>query len=394
MVRCGAGAGGTPRRAHCYDEPMRARVVVPNGLTEADVAGWAACAAAAIEPNPCMEPGWLLPALDHLDASPTTRVVLVEHDGAVVACVPIAEFAADDGTSGGHGARGALVTRVAPVAVTLGTPLVSAAGGRDALACAVEEIRREAERRASSLIIMEWVANDGPVARLLDEAAAEAGLRLVEFDHWERGMLRRRDGEEEYWLRGIGKNRRRTIRQHGQRLRDALGGHPTVRIRTDGGATEAFLRLEASGWKGHQPEGLAFARQAATTEFFRTVTARYLDDGRGWFLSLEAGDAPIAMIFCVRSGEGLFAYRTAYDEGLARYGPGVAAFLAAMEYFDRDTDARWFDTCSAPGNGHLLGLFPDRRTMATVMIRVPGGRRSVAADLPATTGAVPQPEGA
>ena len=92
------------------------------------------------------------------------------------------------------------------------------------------------------------------------------------------------------------------------------------------------------------------------------------------FVSLEAGNTPLAMICCVRAGEGLFAYRTAYNEDLARFGPGVAVFLAAMEHFDRETDALWFDSCTVPDNQHLLGLFPDRRPMATVMFRIAASR--------------------
>jgi CelD/BcsL family acetyltransferase involved in cellulose biosynthesis len=355
---------------------MLARVVAPNELTSSDLARWSECAACSLEPNPFFEPGWLLPALEYLNESPTTMLVLAEHKGAVQACVPIVEITADQSRTGGQGRHSALETRVAPTAVTLGTPLVTAEGGCEALACVMTEIGREAERRGASLVIMEWVGYGGPTARLLRELAVETKHLLVEFDVWERGFLRRQAGDGEcYWLRGIGKNRRRTIRQHYLHLNAALGTSPSLRMRTDGAAVDSFLRLEASGWKGHQPGGLAFRREAATTKFFEAVCGRYIDDGRMWFLSLEGGGAPIAMICCVRAGEGVFAYRTAYDEDLARFGPGVEVFLAAMEHFDRETDALWFDTCSARDNQHLLGLFPDRRAMATVMFRVPGSQK-------------------
>ena len=351
---------------------MRARIVAPNELTKTDLAAWSDCAASSLEPNPFFEPSWLLPAIEYLDESPTTMLVLVEHSGAIQACVPIVEVAADQRSTESHRKHSALETRVAPTAVTLGTPLVTAEGGCEALACLLTEILREAEHRGVGLVIMEWVGNDGPIARLLREVANQTNNTLIEFDVWERGFLSRPVGDEEsYWLRGIGKNRRRTIRQHHLQLTAALGTSPSLHIRTDGGAIDEFLRLEASGWKGHQPGGLAFRQQAGTTKFFEAVCSRYFDEGRMWFLSLEGRGAPIAMMCCVRSGDGIFAYRTAYDEELAKFGPGVELFLAAMEHFDRNTDARWFDTCSARDNEHLLGLFPDRRAMATVMFRVP-----------------------
>jgi hypothetical protein len=356
---------------------MRARIVAPNDLTSMELARWSECAASSLEPNPFFEPNWLLPALEYLNESPTAMLVLAEHKGSVQACVPIVEVTADENSAGGHGKHSALETRVAPTAVTLATPLVTAEGGCEALACVMMEIGREADRRGAGLVIMEWVGYDGPIALLLKEVAAETQHLLVEFDVWERGFLRRRVGDEEcYWLRGIGKNRSRTIRQHRRHLDAALGMSRSLRARTDGAAVDAFLRLEASGWKAHRPDGLAFWRHAATTKFFKAVCGPYLDDGRMWFLSLEENEAPVAMICCIRAGEGIFAYRTAYDEDLARFGPGVETFLAAMEHFDRETDACWFDTCSARDNQHLLGLFPDRRTMATVMFRVPSSHNA------------------
>lgn len=355
---------------------MRARIVAPNELTGTDLSGWSECAASSLEPNPFFGPDWLLPAVECLDESPTTRLVLAEHKGSVHACVPIVEVVTDQSGNGGHAKHSALKTRVAPTAVTLGTPLVTAEGGAEALACVMAEIRREAVCRGASLVVMEWVGYGGPIARLLKEAAVETNIHLVEFDVWERGFLRRQDGGDEgYWMRVIGKNRRRTIRQHRRHLNAVFEASPSLRMRTDVAAIDAFLRLEVSGWKGNQPDGLALRRETATTKFFETVCGRHLNDGRMAFLSLEGDGVPIAMICCVRAGEGLFAYRTAYDEDLAKYGPGVEVFVAAMEHFDRETDASWFETCSTRDNQHLLELFPDRRSLATVMFRVPSAHK-------------------
>ncbi|MGA2836374.1 MAG: GNAT family N-acetyltransferase [Acidimicrobiales bacterium] len=350
---------------------MQARVVAPTELTSADVARWSECAASSLEPNPFFEPGWLLPALAHLDESPTTVLVFAEHDGAVHAFVPVEEIGSDDDLAGARRTHATLVTRVVPTAVALTTPLVVAERAVEALMCLMSELLRMAEERGADLVVMEWVARDGRTARLLRDAADRGDHHLIEFDSWERGFLRRRsDLEDSYWLRAIGKNRRRTIRQHRQRLDAVLGSTSRLRTRTDPDAIDAFLRLEASGWKGRDPGGLALRRQSGSAAFFDAVCRCHLDGGRMWFVSLEGDSGPIAMVCCLRGGDGVFAIRTAYDEDLARFGPGVEVFLAAMERFDRDTDARWFDSCSGPDNRHLLGLFPDRRALATMMFRV------------------------
>ncbi len=56
-----------------------------------------------------------------------------------------------------------------------------------------------------------------------------------------------------------------------------------MRVRTDRDAVADFLALEASGWKGNEPRGLAFQRSEAGASFFAAVCAHYLDEGRMWF---------------------------------------------------------------------------------------------------------------
>lgn len=355
---------------------MRARIVAPDELTATDLAAWSDCASSSLEPNPFFEPGWLLPALEHLDESGTTTLVLAERSGVVHACVPATRVAVDNDETEGHKAHAALMTRVTPTVIPLGTPLVTRTGGHEAVACLITGLSEQAERLGAGLVIMDWVGNDGPTAQLLRDVAAHATHPVIEFESWERALLRRRSGDDEqYWLRSVGKHRLRTIRQHRRHLDAALETSLGLRRRVDNSAIDEFLRLEESGWKGYQPDGLAFRRQEGSARFFEEVCRRYIDEGRLWFISLEADGSPIAMICFLRAGEGEFAFRTAYDEDFAKFGPGVQVFMDAMEDFARKTDACWLDTCSAPGNEHLLGLFPDRHAMATFMFRVPASDR-------------------
>ncbi len=215
------GAGGP------YAGPLvRSRTVAIDELTSSDIAAWSDCAARSLEPNPFFEPAWLLPALEHLGAADAPVLVLVERNGSVECCLPLGEVGIDEEACGDGPRRSSLTTMVAPDALALGTPLVTEQGGGEAAACAVAELVHEALRRGAELVDMEWVGCAGPVARLLHDAAAEQGVALVEFDSWERAFLRRRAGEEAYWLANIGKHRRRTIRQHRNHLDLAPAGTP------------------------------------------------------------------------------------------------------------------------------------------------------------------------
>jgi hypothetical protein len=222
---------------------VQCRIVGPEELTTADLAAWSDCAAASLEPNPFLEPAWLLPAIEHLDESPTARLAIVEHDGAIHALAPVEQIAAGHDATGAPRGHSALVTRVTPTAVALGTPLVTHQGGADAARSLLAGLRREAARVGASHVILEWIGADGPIAPLLQGVLAHADHPLFQFDSWERAMLRRRPGDDAgYSLRNVGKNRLRTIRQHRRHL-DGPGPtlgrstHSCASRRPDGRAT-------------------------------------------------------------------------------------------------------------------------------------------------------------
>jgi CelD/BcsL family acetyltransferase involved in cellulose biosynthesis len=338
---------------------VQCRIVGPEELTTADLAAWSDCAAASLEPNPFLEPAWLLPAIEHLDESPTARLAIVEHDGAIHALAPVEQIAAGHDATGAPRGHSALVTRVTPTAVALGTPLVTHQGGADAARSLLAGLRREAARVGASHVILEWIGADGPIAPLLQGVLAHADHPLFQFDSWERAMLRRRPGDDAgYSLRNVGKNRLRTIRQHRRHLDEALGASPGVRTRTDLGAIDAFLRLEASGWKGHEADGLALRQRDGAKAFFETACRQFLVEGRLWFHSLECDGEPIAMICMVRADEGEFAFRTAYDEDLAKFGPGVEVFVDAMQQFERSTDGAGSTRAPHRATGTSWGCSP------------------------------------
>jgi hypothetical protein len=64
------------------------------------------------------------------------------------------------------------------------------------------------------------------------------------------------------------------------------------------------------------------------------------------------------MICMVRAGEGEFAFRTAYDEDLAKFGPGVEVFVDAMQQFERSTDGAGSTRAPHRATGTSWGCSP------------------------------------
>jgi len=143
---------------------------------------------------------------------------------------------------------------------------------------------------------------------------------------------------------------------------------------------EAFLRLEATTWKGEA--GTAIASSPALKSFYETLVERLAAGGHlQWFL-LQRGEEIVAALMGVRSGRSLALWKTAYDQAYASVSPGnlmMERFLRSAFESDSITRvnclsnapwiARWNTTpephwrvrAYPPSAGPLaFGLLPDR----------------------------------
>ncbi len=95
-------------------------------------------------------------------------------------------------------------------------------------------------------------------------------------------------------------------------------------------AFQQFVELENSGWKGkqrsslaHRPHLLELYRQAAqlSSPYFRML-----------LFELRLDNRLIAASLCPQTRDGLFVYKIAYDESMARYSPGILLRVAEIQY--------------------------------------------------------------
>ena len=153
----------------------------------------------------------------------------------------------------------------------------------------------------------------------------------------------------------------------------------------DPSAMVDFVRMEASGWKG-TGDGTAYARDPAKVAWFQEWCAWWASAGRVIVIAVNLGGKSIAMLYCVLAGEGIFLYRTAYDDAYSKYGPGALLLEAVMEVLLGETSAEWVDSSTDPANKINLEMLPERQTIAMLLVGT-GGRvdRSVISAMPAMT---------
>lgn len=95
------------------------------------------------------------------------------------------------------------------------------------------------------------------------------------------------------------------------------------------GAMEAFLEVEASGWKGR--EGGAVACDAKMVVYYRALMQRMGENGRCELDLLWLGERAIGTIFWFRSGRSLHLQKIAYLEELAQLAPGKLILAEALK---------------------------------------------------------------
>lgn len=327
-------------------------------MSPADSAAWDRLAERAVEPNPFFERAFVAIACETLGAR-DVGVLFVRDGDDWAGCIPVR------------------VTRALglPLVVSgwkhpysfLGTPLVD----RDRLKRFSAALSRSVAERDQGRYLALRRASAGPVLDSIRRAAAAAKVDILFERSFERAALERRP--EADYTAGLKSKRRSELKRQRRRLGESLGGELKARDRADTEeAVEEFLRLEASGWKGK--DGTAMASDRRSAAFFRTICAKLADGGRLRIRSLQVGDRVLAMTCDLRAGETLFGFKTAFDEGLARFSPGIQLQIDNFGAFHERDSERSIDSCSEPDNETMNALWPDRRSIVTLLL----GRRGFA----------------
>ena len=339
---------------------MNPRIFPLSSLSPAQLNAWRELAEQAAEPNPFMEPAFVLAAAQHLRSG---RLFLFapgrgnRFDAAVVlqprhafSKVPVPCFA----------------TRTNKYCF-LGTPLIDAARVESGVA----ELIAMAKAGPYPLLALELLGNDGPVVEALEEVAAAQRTALVRWNIADRAALRRR--HELTYLTNTHRTKRRRELNRLRRLaeREFSGISRTVDRSAEETAYDDFLRLEQSGWKGRV--GTALADAPGDADFFRQACRAFAAEDRLQLLSWEVAGNRLSMKCNFRAGRGVFCFKIAYDENFAQYSPGIQLEVDNIELFHRERRAEWMDSCAEPDNTMINRLWPDRRSISTVLIAADHG---------------------
>lgn len=330
------------------------------------VSRWDILARRAAEPNPFLESWYLLPALRALDPDETLRVFLLEAGDEIVGLMPLAER-----TRYYRHPLPNLAGWTHPNAF-LGTPLI-AEGHEQAF---WRELLAWADRNAGNALFLHLseLVLDGPVFKALTKVISDEKRLGAIVHREERALLRSGETPETYFAASLSGKKRKELRRQLNRLAEQ-GAVAFERQHDDAGLaewTDAFLDLEAAGWKGKA--GSALALTDTTAGLFRAALAGAAAQGRLERLTLTLDAQPVAMLATFLCAPGAFSFKTAFDERYAKFSPGVLLQCENLMILDR-ADIAWTDSCAAADHPMIDHIWRERRTVARVSLAIGGALR-------------------
>lgn len=357
------GASPVPPPPDCV--PATTRLARLADLTPHDHARWALLSARADAPNIFAHDWFMQAALAHAPDRDAVHLAIVTHlSGAWLGVIPLIGRTRFGHWPVAHWQGWAGITQF------LGTPLVLPAHAAlfwDTLLGFLDT----QSGRAMMLHLDALDADDRVTGALLAHCDREMrAIRTV--GRFDRPALRAgedqgapHDGKARARLRSLS---RKLARDHGALTFSILDAaqDPAPWI-------DAFLALEAAGWKGRT--GSALGSDDATAALFRTLITRGHERGSVRLATLHAGDRAVARSCWFEAACWGHGFKMAFDEELRAYAPGQLLMQAVRDHVGARGDLS-FDTCVSRGAHHCDRLWRGTRPLVDIVVAIgPPGRR-------------------
>jgi CelD/BcsL family acetyltransferase involved in cellulose biosynthesis len=348
---------------------VRTAVLTINGLREdkALLAEWDVLASLASEPNPFGERWYLEAALDAL-GSDDIRVAIVRDD-ALIGIIPLIAQRRYAGLPIAH------VQNWLNHNAFLGTPLVRKGAEQSFWAALLGHLDNAPQ--SGLFLHLAGMAIEGPVAAALEAVCLAKKRRVALVHREERALLERGLSPDAYWEDNVRGKKRKELRRQHKRLAEE-GVLSFERGDGSGGLDQwiaDFLALERAGWKGENGSALDCADE--TRALFKNALHEAAKAGKLELLAHYLDSKPIAMLVNFLTPPGAFSFKTAFDEGYARYSPGVLLQIENLALLERN-GIDWCDSCAAQDHPMIDSLWSGRRSIGRYSVAIGGKAKRMA----------------
>lgn len=332
--------------------------------------------ARTIEPNLFFNPHFLAPAMPRLEDREVRLAVIRDDDGAARSRLRLLVPFSVERPATPFGVS-TLRTWANPFG-PLGTPLLDRDDPAGVMADFLEMLSRP-HLRLPKVLVLPDMRLDGPVAAVIRDLAAARGLAVETVNTVERPFLESRLDGDEYLRLSLRPHHFREFRRLKRRLGDLgeLAHHVATEPEEVRFGVEAFLSLEAAGWKGRRGTAMAIDRFRAA--FAREAINGLAEQGMARIHTLTLDGRPIAALVVFLERGKAYTWKTAYDETLRPFSPGTLLMIEVTQAHLADPEIRESDSCAVYDHPVMSRLWTERRPIGTMAIGLlPGSGRAVA----------------
>ena len=217
------------------------------------------------------------------------------------------------------------------------------------------------------IIALDAMRADGATMRALTRVLDSRGSTPCILRRSLRPMLASNLDGKHYMEKALSGSSRKKLRQHRRRLAEkgAFESKIVTEPEAVGRALEDFLRLEAAGWKGRKRTALLCNPADAT--FTREMMTSLAPQGDAWIHALYLDGRPVSMQIVLRAGAAAFTWKTAYDEALHDFSPGMLLLEDYTAALLADHGIAYVDSCSYDDSG-FMAAWGERQAMAELWI--------------------------
>lgn len=326
---------------------------------EALVPAWTDLAHRAIEPNGFFGPGPTLAAFRHLPEGRGARLLVAwRGEGEtrrLVGLLPLAK-------ARGRYLNPLPIWRAAACYGTVSTPLVDPDRPAETISAMLTALRAA----GTHALLLPYLPEDGPVADALREAGRLDARPVLAFAGHGRAFLQSPLAGAEYVRATLEPRRRKEADRQRRRLAELGRLETAIATGADLAADlDAFLALEAAGWKGRA--GTALSLSAGGTDFVRDLVERGARDGSVRIATLRLDGRVIAAGLVLIGGRRAFYAKTSYDEDLARFSPGLLLTLDLTAHLLDDPTIDDADSIAVADHPMIDRIWTGRLAIATTL---------------------------
>lgn len=332
-----------------------------DDLTNEFVSRWAELETRSVEGNAFLSPHFVIPAVDHLEGLYDQKPLILaieSEDGSKLLALGLFETSRS--------------SRLLPLThlqswrcehTLFDGLLVDKQRGTTALTTLFKWLGRQG-RRWQGVAFTDRSA-DSDLNEILETAASESGARWFEDWSRERAVISIEEVPEDCLQTLYSKSRRRSFRRSAKQLarfgevQYSYAGNADTAKRD----VQAFLELEAMGWKGE--EGTALLSSTGHEKFCREMAIRFAADQQLVMYQLSVDGTPVVSALNMRSADDLFCFKIGWNPEFASASPGILNELNFLQTCRTDlADLRLADSCSKPGS-YVEDVWPWKRRLTT-----------------------------